>query len=115
MGKEEILNKYVKLIDKGYCCDCNELNCIDNFPHKKIASAICDLQLENFKFKEQLKEQKEIIDKVNNYLDNYDVFKVFSFPLMKKWEEQEVKSSIDYEFKKSLIKDLKEILEDKEV
>jgi|GEM_PF-2839084 len=61
------------------------------------------------------KKQQEIIDKVNNYLDNYDVFKVFSFPLMKKWEEQEVKSSIDYEFKKSLIKDLKEILEDKEV
>ena len=62
----------------------------------------------------QLKKQQEIIDKINNYLDNYDVFKVFNFPLMKKWEEQEVKSSIDYEFKTSLIKDLKEILEDKE-
>ena len=63
----------------------------------------------------QLKKQKEIINKINNYLDNYDVFKVFSFPLMKKWEEQEVKSSIEYEFKTSLIKDLKKILEDKEV
>ena len=38
----------------------------------------------------QLKKQKEVIDKINNYLDNYDVFKVFNFPLMKKWEEQEV-------------------------
>ena len=68
-----------------------------------------------YEFETQLKKQQEIIDKINNYLDNYDVFKVFNFPLMKKWEEQEVKSSIDYEFKTSLIKDLKEILEDKEV
>ena len=56
------------------------------------------------------KKQKEVIDKLNNYIDNYDVFKVFSFPLMKKWEENQVKSSIDYEFKTSLIKDLKDIL-----
>lgn len=63
----------------------------------------------------QLKKQQEIIDKINNYLNNYDVFKVFSFPLMKRWEEEQVKSSIEYEFKTSLIKDLKEILEDKEV
>ena len=64
---------------------------------------------------QQCKKQKEVIDKINNYIDNYDIFKVFSFPLMKRWEEEQVKSSIDYEFKTSLIKDLKEILEDKEV
>ena len=39
MNKEEILNKYIDLIDKGYCSDCNELNCIDNFPHAKITHA----------------------------------------------------------------------------
>lgn len=60
----EILNEYVKLIDKGYCEECNELNCIDNFPHKKIASAISDLQLENTKLKGKLKKQQEIIDKI---------------------------------------------------
>lgn len=76
---------------------------------------IVEYRKENSELKEQLKKQQEIIDKINNYLNNYDVFKVFSFPLMKRWEEQEVKSSIDYEFKTSLIKDLKEILEDKEV
>ena len=64
---------------------------------------------------QQCKKQKEVINKVNKYLNEYDVFKVFSFPLMKRWEEEQVKSSIDYEFKTSLIKDLKEILEDKEV
>ena len=62
------------------------------------------------KTEQQCKKQKEVIDKINNYIDNYDVFKVFSFPLMKRWEEEQIKSSIDYEFKSSLIKDLKDIL-----
>lgn len=61
---------------------------------------------------QQCKKQKEVIDKINNYIDNYDIFKVFSFPLMKKWEEEQVKSSIDYEFKTSLIKNLKDILKE---
>ena len=58
------------------------------------------------------KQQKDVINKINNYISNYDVFKVFSFPLMKRWEEEQVKSSIDYEFKTSLIKDLKDILKE---
>lgn len=58
MDKEEILNKYINLIDKGYCCDCNELNCIDNFPHAKITHAIRELQQENQKY-------KEVIDRLN--------------------------------------------------
>lgn len=60
----------------------------------------------------QVKKQKEAINKIDNYINNYDVFKVFSFPLMKRWEEQQVKSSIDYEFKTSLVKDLKDILKE---
>ena len=67
---------------------------------------------EMINWKEESKKQKEIIDKINNYIDNYDIFKVFSFPLMKRWEEEQVKSSIDYEFKSSLIKDLKDILKE---
>ena len=57
MNKEEILNKYIDLIDKGYCSDCNELNYIDNFPHAKITHAIRELQKENKKY-------KEVIDKL---------------------------------------------------
>lgn len=60
----------------------------------------------------QVKRQKEVIDKINNYIDNYNIFKVFSFPLMKRWEEEQIKSSIDYEFKTSLVKDLKDILKE---
>ena len=64
------------------------------------------------KLEQQCKKQKEVIGKISNYIDNYDVFKVFSFPLMKRWEEEQVKSSIEYEFKTSLIKDLKDILKE---
>ena len=72
MNKEEILNKYIDLIDKGYCSDCNELNCIDNLPHAKITHAIRELQQENQSLKKEnkiLKENAEnndkVVDKVN--------------------------------------------------
>ena len=69
MDKEEILNKYIDLIDKGYCSDCNELNCIDNFPYAKITHAIRELQQQNQKY-------KEVIDKAIEYLEepNRDSF-----------------------------------------
>ena len=52
----EILNKYVELINKGYCDDCNELNCISNFPHKEIAKNIKIILEENQELKKQQKE-----------------------------------------------------------
>ena len=61
MNSNEILNKYINLIDKGYCSDCNELNCIDNFPQAKITHAIRKLQQENKKY-------KEVIDELNDLL-----------------------------------------------
>ena len=78
-----------------------------NMVIQEFADTIIQLQQENQKY-------KEVIDKINNYIDNYDIFKVFSFPLMKRWEEEQVKSSIDYEFKTSLIKDLKDIVKEVE-
>lgn len=73
MDKENILNKYIDLIDKGYCSDCNELNCIDNFPHAKITHAIRELQHENQK-------QKEVIDKAIEYLEQKPVVMVNGEP-----------------------------------
>ena len=60
MNREEILNKYIDLIDKGYCCACNELNCIDNFPHAKITHAIKELQQENQELKKEVEEYKRL-------------------------------------------------------
>ena len=65
-------------------------------------------------WKEDAQKYKEVIDKIDKYINDYNVFEVFSFPLMKRWEEEQVKSSIDYEFKTSLIKDLKDILKEVE-
>ena len=62
MNKEEILNKYIDLIDKGYCCACNELNCIDNFPHAKITHAIRELQQQNQKYKEVIDKAIELLN-----------------------------------------------------
>ena len=39
MSEEEIINKsnhYIKLFEKGYCKDCNELCEIDNFPNEDL-------------------------------------------------------------------------------
>ncbi len=65
-------------------------------------------------WKEDAQKYKEVIDKIDKYINNYNVFEVFIFPLMKRWEEEQVKSCIDYEFKTSLIKDLKDILKEVE-
>ena len=54
---------------------------------------------------------ENIIKEVREKVENFDVFKEFTFPLMKKWEEQEVKSSIDYEWNQSIKKPILEILD----
>lgn len=61
MNDNDILNKYIDLIDKGYCCACNELNCIDNFPQTKITHAIKKLQQENKQLKDNWDKLKEYI------------------------------------------------------
>ena len=61
MNNNEILNKYIDLIGKGYCCGCNELNCIDNFPQAKITHAIRELQ-------EEIKELKDNWNKLREYI-----------------------------------------------
>lgn len=53
---------------------------------------------------------KSRCEKANDFIDNYDVFKEFSFPLMKRDIENQIKSSIDYEFNSTFRKKLKNIL-----
>ena len=72
MNKEEILNKYIDLIDKGYCCACNELNCIDNFPQAKIAHSIRELQQENQQLKSVLNEVREYEESSSFEVDTRD-------------------------------------------
>lgn len=57
------------------------------------------------------KQLKEVIEEVREYITSYDVFKEFSFPLMKREEENQTKSSIKYEFDTSIKKELLQILD----
>lgn len=79
-----------------------------------------ELYIENQKLKKEneklnhykllYQKVKERNDKAIEYVENYNVFKEFSFPLMKRDEENQVKSSIDYGFQTSIKKSLLEIL-----
>lgn len=60
---------------------------------------------------EQMEQKENIIKEVKEKVDNFDVFKEFTFPLMKRDEEAQVKSSIDYEWRKSIKEPILEILE----
>ena len=102
MNKEELIGKLHMI----YAGDRNALEEMVGY-YDGLKQGTEELQQENQKY-------KEVIDKINNYIDNYDIFKVFSFPLMKRWEEEQVKSSTDYEFKTSLVKDLKDIVKEVE-
>lgn len=60
MSNKEVLTKFIDLVNKGYCSDCNELNCIDNFPMQKVVSAI----------KEVLQENKQLLAKTTELESN---------------------------------------------
>jgi len=51
---------------------------------------------------DELQRKNNIINELKESINNFDVFKEFTFPLMKRDEEQQVISSIDYEWKKSI-------------
>lgn len=72
---------------------------------------IVRLRKENEQLKSQLQQKENIIKEVREKVDNFDVFKEFTFPLMKRDEEQQVKSSIDYEWRKSIKEPILEILD----
>ena len=80
---------------------------------------------DNNKKRKEIERQKEIIrqldiknleltttlKEVREKINNFDVFKEFTFPLMKRDVENQVKSSIDYEWRKSIKEPILEILD----
>ena len=81
--------------------------------------AIKHLMLENQMQQKEIKgyqamyfDKVMIINKAIEYIEKYNVFKEFYFPLMKRDEENQVKSSIKYEFDTSIKKNLLEILKE---
>lgn len=67
--------------------------------------------LENYKkLQQENKALNDRIAKAIEYIEKYDVLKEYSFPLMKRDEENQIKSSIKYEFDTSIKKELLKIL-----
>lgn len=64
------------------------------------------------KLEEKLEDADCKIKMAVECINNFSVDKSFSFPLMKRWEENQVKASIDYEFNDTLKKNLLKILSD---
>ena len=71
------------------------------FEYKRLHIALC----------EDIENVLDVLDEIRECINNYDVFKEFSFPLMKRDEENQIKSSIDYEFQTSIKKSLLQILD----
>ena len=73
MNREEIdLLESVFTLAIGECAY-NDINNIQKLEDKiKTINNLC-------------KKQKEVIDKIDKYINDYNVFEVFSFPLMKRW------------------------------
>ena len=57
MNYKEFIQKYEELLNSGYC-ECNELNCLDNNPPKKILNI--------------MKEQQQEIERLNNIIKTKD-------------------------------------------
>lgn len=102
MSREEI-NKIAELFDKGYCNECNELNCLGGEPSSKnVSNAIRQLQQENKQLKEQLDEYENPKDMTLMYMycneKSKDKIKELQERIDKAIESlKELISRIDYE------------------
>ena len=59
MNYKEFIQKYEELLNSGYC-ECNELNCLDNNPPKKILNI--------------MKEQQQEIERLNNIINELEKY-----------------------------------------
>ena len=78
-----------------------------NYVHEMWLKSIEDMEQEN-------KQLKDTIDKVRECIKKFSIDDNFTFPLMKRDVERQVKSSIKYEFDTSIKKDLLSILGESE-
>ncbi len=84
----------------------NYIDSLRDNKQKYMKNGVFSLEYDKETLKDMVLELQEKIEKAKECLNNFNVFERFSFPLMKRWEEEQVKSSIDYEFKDTLKKDL---------
>lgn len=85
-----------------------EYSCTDEdikkaMENKSYIEVVLEEQSKTIKeLQQELQRKDNIINELKESINNFDVFKEFTFPLMKRDEEQQVISSIDYEWRKSI-------------
>lgn len=84
---------------KHYLCD--RTDCCGRIKNSKKYSSVYH----------ELKDYKSRIDKATEYVNTHKPSDTISFPLMKKDEENQVKSCFDYEFREIYQKELLDILQ----
>lgn len=92
------MSKEIHFLEDGYYVD-------------KLEKDIEKLKEKRNQLQTMVKTYKDAFEEVREYINSYDVFKEFSFPLMKRDEENQTKSSIKYEFDTSIKKELLQILD----
>ena len=116
LSKDEIIgitirefneNRYFREVKIGECLKENQ-QLKEN--EKKLYTSNGNV-FTKYELLDEYEKYKSVLNEIREYINNYDVFKEFSFPLMKRDEENQVKSSIDYEFQTSIKKSLLQILD----
>ena len=93
-------NKFVEAgVEEGNTI---HLGNMDNIQFNDLENASIYLLRKEIRLREELQRKDNIINELKESINNFDVFKEFTFPLMKRDEEQQVISSIDYEWRKSI-------------
>ena len=121
-SKAQAINKYIDELEESsklseLWCKSQQENKQLKENYKLIDKSMSELIEENQQLKQKYlnavadyESEKSKNQIAIEYINNFDVFKEFSFPLMKRDIENQIKSSIDYEFKTSLLKELLEKL-----
>ncbi len=116
MNIEEILNQleYFNEEDYKYYSDFklnrNQIKQLLDYI-TNLQKKVSGLETENKKLWERHNEEYSQISKAIQYVNTHKPSDTISFPLMKKYEENQVKSCFDYEFRKIYQKELLNILQ----
>ena len=68
MNNKDFIQKYEELLNSGYC-ECNELNCLDNNPPKKMLNIMKEQQQEIERLTKALEFERQIKKDVREYIE----------------------------------------------
>lgn len=106
---ESVINENQKLLEKWYKNNDNIVNLISENERLKENAIHNDKVVDKAKWNEMI--YKSRCEKGIEYINTHKVSDTITFPLMKREQENQVKSCFDYEFEQAYKKDLLNILQ----